>query len=140
VTTQKITDEFNSMKIIPYLILTLASFTAQSRDILIFGGENNKEFLGCMTCNEMAPNSIWNDMSQYGWRNSFGKWNSFGKFKNQFSSYSACNEFTQTAPVLVDNDGNFYGRLTLNEFANKSICGFAGDERVCRALKAMCAT
>jgi hypothetical protein len=109
-----------------------------SKDVLIFGGDNNKEFLGCLSCNEMAGNSVWNDMSTYGWRNGFGKWNPFGQYKNPYSSYSACNEFTQNSPVLVDREGNFYGRLTTNEFVNKSICGISGNERICRALKVMC--
>lgn len=110
-----------------------------AQEILIFGGDGNKDFLGCLTCNEMAANSVWNDMSQYGWNNSFGKWNPFGKYKNPFSSTSACNEYSQTGPVLVDHDGRFYGRLTINEYTNKSICGVNGNERICRALKVMCA-
>ena len=119
-------------------ILLLASSVALSQEILIFGGSNNKEFLGCLTCNEFSSNSVWNDMSQFGWRNSFGKWNSFGQFKNPFSSYSACSEFSQNAPVLVDRNGRFYGRLSLNEFLNGSVCGVSGNEQVCRSLKVMC--
>jgi hypothetical protein len=87
----------------------------------------------------MSKNSVWNDMSQYGWNNGFGKWNPFGQYKNPFSSYSACNEFTSNGPVLVDRDGNFYGRLTINEFVSKSICGVSGSPKLCRALKVMCA-
>ncbi len=112
---------------------------SHSKDILIFGGDNNKEFLGCINCDEMSKNSVWNDMSQYGWNNGFGKWNPFGQYKNPFSSYSACNEFTSNSPVLVDRDGNFYGRLTINEFVSKSICGVSGSPKLCRALKVMCA-
>lgn len=105
---------------------------------MIFGGNNNTEFLGCLTCNEMSGNSVWNDMSQYGWRNGFGKWNPFGQFKNPFSSFSACNEFTNNGPVLVDRSGLFYGRLTVNQFANGSVCGVNGNQQTCRALKVMC--
>jgi hypothetical protein len=127
------------MRYLIAILVLLVSFNANSKDILIFGGDNNKDFLGCLTCNEMSGNSIWNEMSTYGWKNGFGKWNPFGQYKNPFSSYSACNEFTQNGPVLVDREGNFYGRLSINEFVSKGICGVSGDERICRALRVMCA-
>lgn len=124
------------------LLVFLFIFSTHSycQEILIFGGNSNKDFLGCLTCNEMSPNSVFNEFSQYGWNNGFGKWNPFGPYKNPFSSTSACNEFSSKAPVLVDRQGNFYGLLTINEFANKSICGFSGNSNICRALKAMCAS
>lgn len=127
------------MKKIAFTLLMLLASTVNAQEILIFGGDNNKEFLGCLTCNEMAGNSVWNEMSQYGWKNGFGKWNPFGQYKNPFSSYSACNEYTSSGPVLVDRDGKFYGRLTMNEYASGSVCGFNGSQKICNALKAMCA-
>ncbi len=127
------------MRPVIFIFLMFLSMLSHSKDILIFGGDNNKEFLGCINCDEMSKNSVWNDMSQYGWNNGFGKWNPFGQYKNPFSSYSACNEFTSNSPVLVDRDGNFYGRLTINEFVSKSICGVSGSQKLCRALKVMCA-
>jgi hypothetical protein len=127
------------MKKIILSLLMLLTSVASAQEILIFGGDNNKDFLGCLSCNEMAGNSVWNEMSQYGWNNGFGKWNPFGPYKNPFSSYSACNEFTSNGPVLVDRNGKFYGRLTMNEFTSGSICGFSGNEKICRALKIMCA-
>lgn len=117
----------------------LLASTVNAQEILIFGGDNNKEFLGCLTCNEMTGNSVWNEMSQYGWKNGFGKWNPFGQYKNPFSVYSACNEYTSSAPVLVDRNGRFYGRLTMNEYASGSVCGFSGNAKICSALKVMCA-
>ncbi len=52
------------MKKILAISLLFLSGLANSQEILIFGGENNKEFLGCISCNEMASNSVWNEMSQ----------------------------------------------------------------------------
>jgi hypothetical protein len=109
-----------------------------AEDILIYGGDKNKEFLGCLSCNEYSANSVWNEMSTYGWKNGFGKWNPFGPHKNPFSSTSACNEFSSNGPVLVDKKGKFYGRLTLNEYVGGSICGASGSAEICRALKVMC--
>lgn len=127
------------MKKIALVFLMLLAGTTNAQEILIFGGNNNKNFLGCLSCNEMAGNSVWNEMSQYGWNNGFGKWNPFGPYKNPFSSYSACNEFTSNGPVLVDRNGKFYGKLTMNEYASGSVCGLSGNEKICRALKVMCA-
>jgi hypothetical protein len=127
------------MNKITLTVLMLLASAANAQEILIFGGNNNKDFLGCLSCNEMAGNSVWNEMSQYGWNNGFGKWNPFGPYKNPFSSYSACNEYTSSGPVLVDRNGKFYGRLTMNEYTSGSICGFSGNERICSALKVMCA-
>ncbi len=125
-------------KIVIFILLLINLEIVNAQEILIFGGRNNKEFLGCLTCNEMSGDSVWNEMSQFGWNNNFGKWNSFGEYKNSFSSYSACNEFTSSAPVLVDKQGNFYGRLTINEFAQGSICSISGNQKICMALKVMC--
>ena len=125
-------------KIVIFILLLINLEIVNAQEILIFGGRNNKEFLGCLNCNEMSGDSVWNDMSQFGWNNNFGKWNSFGEYKNSFSSYSACNEFTSTGPVLVDRQGNFYGRLTINEFAQGSICSISGNQKICMALKVMC--
>ena len=116
------------------------SAIAQSKDVLIFGGDGHKEFLGCLTCDEFATDSVWNEFSSYGWSNSFAVWNPFGQYKNPYSSYSACNEYASDPPVLVDRTGGFYGRLTINTYVPKSICSVIGNERVCRALKVMCAS
>jgi hypothetical protein len=34
------------------------------------------------------------------------------------SQFSACNEYANYPPVVVDRAGNFYGYLTLNEYKN----------------------
>lgn len=112
---------------------------SQSNDLLIFGGAGNKEFLGCLNCPETSENSIWNEFSQFGWRNSFGKWNSFGQYKNPFSTYSACGEFSSNAPIIVNRQGRAIARLTLNEFTTGSVCGISGNSQLCQALKIMCA-
>lgn len=114
--------------------------SALAQELLVFGGEAHKEFLGCLTCSEFAGNSIWNEMSTYGWKNGFGTWNPFGSYKNPFSSYSACNEFASDPPVIVDNSGNYYGRLTVNEIRTDSVCGsMKSSDQLCQALKVMCA-
>lgn len=121
---------------------TIASIAvdARAQEVLIFGGDGHKEFLGCLTCNEYSGDSVWNDFSQHGWRNSFGTWNPFGQYKNPFSSYSACNEFASDPPVLVDRTGNYYGRLSVSQYKSGSMCSVSGNARICRATKVMCAS
>ncbi len=70
------------IKVISFLASFAFSGVVIAQEILIFGGQNNKEFLGCLTCSEMSANSVFNDFSQYGWANGFGVWNPFGPYKN----------------------------------------------------------
>jgi hypothetical protein len=120
------------------VLLIAPPAAAQDEDILIFGGDDHKEFLGCLSCSEFDGQSVWNKFSSHGWENNFGTWNKFGQFKSEFSSYSACNKYASDPPVIVDRKGNFYGRLTVSANTPKSICGPQGVERVCIALRVMC--
>lgn len=111
---------------------------AQQPRILIMGGANHDEYLGCLSCSEMERDSVWNDMSTYSWNNGFGKWNSFGPHRNPYGGHSACNTYSRSPPILVDAKGTLYGTLSINPYAKGSICGPNGVERVCIALKVMC--
>jgi hypothetical protein len=39
-----------------------------------------------------------------------------GEFGSKYSMYSACNPYAVDPPVIVDGNGQFYGRLTLNRY------------------------
>ena len=122
------------------LVFLLAQPTfVLAAESLLFGGSGHIEFLGCLNCNEYHGKSVWNEMSRFGFKNDYGVWNPFGSYANPFSSYAACGEFASDPPVIVDGVGNAYGRLSINEFTSGSICGVTGNEKLCRALKAMCA-
>lgn len=116
-----------------------APITAHAAELLLLGGNDHRAFLGCLNCNEYSSSSVWNSSSEYGWANGFGVWNSFGAYKSEFSSELACNEFASDPPVIVDRQGNFYGRLSINEFVNASVCGVSGASNICKAVKSMCA-
>jgi len=128
----------SKLKFILVFVAFFYSQIAAGEDVLIFGGDNAKEYLGCLSCNEFSSDSVFNEFSRYGWQNGFATWNPFGKFKNPFSSDSACNEFASNPPKLVDRKGNFYGFLTINEMKTSSICGIRGNSKICTALKVMC--
>lgn len=113
--------------------------SAQTPQILIFGGSGHRDFLGCLNCGETDSSSVWNDISKYGWQNDIGVWNDISPYGNSFGPQSACNDIANDPPVLVDRQGNFYGRLSINELVTGSVCGLQGNEQICRAVKVMCA-
>ena len=96
--------------------LLLASNTfAQSKKIMIFGGPNHDVYLGCLSCSEFTIDSVYNEFGKYGSEFQVDSiFNSFGRFGSGFSNFSPCNEFATEPPVIVDQNGNFYGRLTVN--------------------------
>jgi len=98
-----------SLAAVIFVLFIATDLNAQ--ELLLFGGRGHKEFLGCLTCSEFDGKSIWNDMSTYGLKNGFGKWNPFGEFANPFSSYSACGDFASDPPIIVDRAGQAYVSL-----------------------------
>ena len=95
---------------------------AQDAKTMIFGGDNHDVYLGCLTCSEFDSDSVTNEFGTYG--SEFSQesvLNDFSKYGSKFSDLSACNSFAQDPPVIVDDEGNFYGRLTLNKFHPEAI-------------------
>jgi hypothetical protein len=100
--------------ILCFLILGNNAF-AQSKKIMIFGSSNHDVYLGCLSCSEYATDSVHNKFSKYGSEfQTDSIFNPFGRFGSPFSNFSACSQFATEPPVIVDQQGNFYGRLTLN--------------------------
>jgi hypothetical protein len=85
--------------------------------LLLFGGSDHKDFLGCLNCVDTSPSSVCNDLGKYGSVfNTDSIWNSFGKYGSSFSEYSPWNSFTDHAPIIVDRDGTSYGYFSVNAF------------------------
>mgnify|MGYP006083188073 CR=1 FL=1 len=96
------------------LISVLAS--AQSNKIMLFGGKNNKTFLGCLTCSNFDGSSVHNTFSDFG-SNDFSSssiWNNYSDYGSMYGAYSACSTNATNPPVLVDDNGTFYAYLSLN--------------------------
>jgi hypothetical protein len=84
----------------------------------LFGGQNHGVFLGCLNCSEYDSGSILNQFSKYGSQfSSTSIFNAFSEYGSAFSTYSACNQFAIDPPIIVDRQGNAYGRLTINPSA-----------------------
>ena len=93
-----------------------------SARLLLFGGRNQRVFLGCYDCNRFDADSIHNQFGEYGSRfSSTSIWNRFSDYGSRFSDDSACNRFESNPPVIVDSAGRFYGALTVNRFASNAI-------------------
>lgn len=102
----------------------LMFFSPAFSKTMLFGGAGKKEYLGCLDCNEFAADSICNGFGKYG--NEFssnGIFNEFAGYGNEFSSKSPWNEFSTSneVPVLVDENGKFYGYFTINEHRSDAV-------------------
>ncbi len=89
----------------------------QTAKFIIFGGYNHKTYLGCLNCSQYATDSVINSYGQHGSPySSESIWNLYGEFGSAYSQYGACNPYASDPPVIVDQGGNYYGRLTLNRY------------------------
>ena len=88
-----------------------------SAKLMIFGGMDHKTYLGCLNCNEYAPDSVFNSYGTNGSQYSSSSiWNPYSEFGSAYSNYGVCNSYASDPPVIVDQNGSFYGRLTLNRY------------------------
>jgi hypothetical protein len=85
--------------------------------LMIFGGQNHRVYLGCLSCSEIEKDSVFNAFGPAGNRVSNKSiWNPVSEYGSAVSAYSVCNPVATDPPIIVDQDGNAYGRLTLNKF------------------------
>ena len=99
------------------LVLLVLVSSGFSQTLNLFGGKNYTTFLGCLNCNRYDSNSVWNAYSTYGSRySSLSIWNKYGSFGSKYSSDSPWNKYASNPPKVVDQNGNFYGYLSLNTF------------------------
>jgi hypothetical protein len=94
---------------------------SQERKLMIFGGPDHRTYLGCLSCLETGSDSVFNEFGEHGSRyRPESIWNRYGQFGSSYSPYSACNELATDPPVIVDQGGTAYGRLTVNR-VNRNI-------------------
>lgn len=83
--------------------------------LLLFGGQDHKDFLGCLNCVDSSQASVCNELGKYGSAlNSNSIWNGLGKYGSSLSEYSPWNSLTDKAPIIVDRDGKSYGYFSVN--------------------------
>jgi hypothetical protein len=92
--------------------------TTPTQKTMFFGGPGHQTYLGCLSCSENAPDSVFNEIGRNGSRDSADSiWNHSGDYGSQYTQFSACNPYATDPPVIVDQSGNFYGRVTVNQYA-----------------------
>ena len=102
------------------IILALLFVTANGQALILYGGDDHEEFLGCINCGRYDSKSIWNEYGTYGSKYSSNSiWNEYGTYGSEYSSNSPWNAYASNPPVIVDKNGNFYGYLTVNEYKSK---------------------
>lgn len=91
--------------------------TGSTPRLLLFGGVGHKTYLGCVSCSQYDPESVFNEYGLHGSKYAVDSiLNAYGQYGSPYSAYSACNPYATDAPVIVDGNGQFYGRLTLNVY------------------------
>lgn len=89
-------------------------------ELHLVGQDMGSTYLGRLTTNEFATDSVFNDYGRYGSRFSTTSiWNSFSRFGSRFSSYSAFNSYASSPPMIVHvgaADVSLVGYVTTNSF------------------------
>lgn len=89
-------------------------------DFIYYGGEDHDVFLGKLNASKYDSKSIWNEYGTYGSEyNANSIWNEYGTYGSEYSSYSPFNSYASYPPVIVDEEGNFYGYFTVNKYKSK---------------------
>jgi hypothetical protein len=90
---------------------------ASSGKLMVFGGPGHRTYLGCLSCSQYDGESIFNEYGTYGSQYSAQSiLNPYSAFGSLYSTTSACNPYASDPPVIVDGNGKYYGRLTVNQY------------------------
>ncbi|GGB27627.1 MULTISPECIES: hypothetical protein [Mucilaginibacter] len=97
-----------------FFLSSALSIKAQSK-LNIYGGKNHDQFLGCVTCTNDDPNSIWNTLGRYGSTHETNSiWNPNGVYGSTKSDYSPFNKKAKCPPIILDENGKSKGYMTVN--------------------------
>jgi hypothetical protein len=91
---------------------------------MVFGGAGHRTYLGCLSCSQYDLESVFNAYGKYG--SAYGPesiFNHYSEFGSSYSATSACNPSASDPPVIVDSQGNYYGRLTVNRYRSDAPTG-----------------
>jgi hypothetical protein len=88
-----------------------------SGKLMIFAGPGHKTYLGCLNCSEYVSDSVFNKYGSHGSAYSAESiFNRYSIFGSPYGMYSPCNPYATDPPVIVDANGGFHGRLTVNQY------------------------
>lgn len=102
--------------LVTVLIFGLLSGLSWAR-MLIYGGPNQETYLGCLDCGSYHSESVTNKYGRYGSRYGLDSiHNPYSSFGSKYSSYSVCNPYAVSPPIVRDESGRVYGKLTINRY------------------------
>lgn len=92
-------------------------------ELLLYGGLDHDEFLGCLECGERVEDSICNKQNNGNPHNTQSIFNQYGPFGDKHSGSSPWNSFSndESVPIIVDNEGQFYGFFTINSYRSNAV-------------------
>ena len=89
-------------------------------DALNFG--NFTVYLGCLTCNQYASDSVHYKYGLYGGQYSATSiWYDYGQYGSTYSNRSVCYSYASSPPRVYDDNGAYYGEMTVNNFRSQQI-------------------
>ena len=98
------------------MLFAVIAHTAAAQAIYLFSDDG--QYLGCYNCNQYDTDAVCNEYGNYGSSYSTDSiWNEYGNYGSSYSSYSPWNEYSSSGPKMVDGNGNFYGRFSINTYA-----------------------
>jgi hypothetical protein len=114
------------MKYLIIMLVTIFSLfsanVALSKELYLMGGKNNEVNLGCITCSKYSSESVWNSYGTYGSKYSSNSiWNIYGTYGSKYNPYCPWNSYSNTAPSVVDKEGNFYGYFSTNKYISNRV-------------------
>lgn len=84
-------------------------------DLILVADDDDSTYLGLLTTNIHDTESIFNNYGDYGSPYSLNSiWNEYGSYGSPYNLYSAFNQYSNTPPIIIDSDGEIYGRVTTN--------------------------
>ncbi len=103
--------------------------------LLLYADNQDRTFLGCLNCNKYDSASVFNKYGEHGsnYSNTSVR-NQYSEFGSRYSDVSACNPYASKPPFIFDDDGDYYGRFTMNRYAD----GAADSDYIRRLVALLC--
>lgn len=99
--------------LLPFLAANV--FAASLSDLMIIASDGT--FLGNFK-NQYDQKSIYNKYGNCGSKyNSDSIFNKYGNYGSDYSNLSPFNKYSNEGPWLMDRNGYYYGRLSINKYA-----------------------
>ena len=100
---------------ISYTGITMSAVGTKA--LLLFGGADHKTFIGCLNCGAYNDISVCSRFGKFGSKYEPDSiWNPYGTFGSKYNVFSPWNKYTNTAPIIVNEEGGSYGYFSVNRF------------------------